>query len=367
MRKSGSLPPDVTPGGDLFTLIRDLRVERVYVRHDPVTGLDAVIALHDTRRGPALGGVRFRSYTNGNAAIADALRLARAMSYKAALAGIPYGGGKAVMLRPETLPDRAQLFTAMGRFIEELGGRYVAAMDSGTTVDDMEAIARTTDHVTCTRAGGGDPAPYTAFGVRCGIEAAVAERFDGKGIEGLRVVIQGVGHVGHHLARELSQRGVRLWVADVDHDAAERVRNTYGAQIVAPEEIFDIECDVFAPCALGGVIDKAAAVRLKCKVVAGAANNPLTGPEVDAALAARGILYAPDFVINAGGLIAAALGVEGRLMSKIAAIRDTLTAVFHAAHEQRTPPGRAAERMAEETLYGAPIEDPGAHSGAGVA
>lgn len=332
----------------------------VHVRRDEATGLRAIVAVHDTRLGPALGGCRFVSYGREDDALIDALRLARGMTYKAAITGLPHGGGKAVILRPPPGFDRAALFGAFGRFVDALGGRYITAEDSGTSVEDMEIVRRHTRHVTGLRGerGGGDPSPFTALGVRRGIEACVRHALGKSSLAGLHVAIQGVGHVGYHLARELRELGASLTVADVEPARAERVQKELGAAVVSTDAILGLPCDVLAPCALGAVLDARTIPELRTSIVAGAANNQLAEPARDGDdLHRRGILYAPDYAINAGGLVNVAEEHRGydaeRSRARVMRIHDTILEIAARSKASGTPTWRVADAMAEERLAAA--------------
>lgn len=334
----------------------------LHVRRERESGLAAIVAIHDTRLGPALGGCRFVSYAHEELALVDALRLARGMTYKAAITGLAHGGGKSVILRPAGSFDRTALFRAFGRFVDALGGRYVTAEDSGTSVEDMIVVRSETPHVTGlppAEGGGGDPSPLTALGVRRGIEACVRHVL-GRDLDGIRVAIQGVGHVGQHLARELHALGARLVVADVEPARARRVSEELGAAVVSSEAIFDQDVDVFSPCALGAILDDATIPRLRARIVAGAANNQLAAPRHGDMLAARGIVYAPDYAINAGGLVNVAAEYAGRAngrgydgaaaREKVLAIHDTIREILERSKATGMPTHVVADRMAEERL-----------------
>src|SRR6187549_243817 len=263
---------------DLFGHLQTYDYGEVHFRLDKATGLRSIIAIHDTRLGPALGGCRFIEYDNDEAAYIDALRLARGMTYKAALAGLAHGGGKSVIIRPKSRFDRVALFRSFGRFIEDLRGHYITAEDSGTGLEDMEIVRTQTKHVTGidpTHGGSGDPSPFTALGVRRGIEACVKFRLGRDTLEGVHVAVQGVGHVGYHLCRELHAQGAKLTVADIAPLKAERAQREFGAAIAPLDAICAVECDVFAPCALGSALNPETVPRLRCRIVAGAANNQL--------------------------------------------------------------------------------------------
>lgn len=333
--------------------------EQVAFRRDPASGLTAIIAVHDTRRGPALGGCRLWAYADEEAALTDVLRLSRGMSYKSALADLALGGGKAVILAAPDLANREALFLAMGRFVDSLGGRYISAEDVGVSVEDVETMARVTPYVVGTRAGGtGDPSPATAYGVLMGIRAAVAERLGQESLAGLRVAVQGLGHVGLHLCRMLHEAGATLVVSDLNAAAVARATCQFGAEAVAPAAIFDADCDVFAPCALGAVLDDTTIPRLKAKVVAGSANNQLAEARHGAMLMRRGILYAPDYAINAGGVIAVSHDGpgfdKGLVTRQVARIYDTLREIFRRAAAEGVPTSVAADRVAEERLRAGP-------------
>ena len=346
---------------DLFERMADKAYESVHFFHDAGTGLRAVVALHDTTFGAGLGGTRALStYAAEAQAVDDVLRLARGMTYKAALAGLPHGGGKAVIMLPKGPFDRAALFTAFGRAVESLGGRYVTTEDSGTSPEDMEHVRKGTRHVVGlprSRGGSGDPSPFTAFGVLRGIQA-VAKFHLGRGdLQGTRVAIMGVGHVGYHLARLLVEQGARLWVADVNENAVRRAQDELGVRAVSPRELPALDVDVYAPCALGGAIDDETLPLLRCKAVAGAANNQLREERHGVELARRGIAYAPDYAINAGGLINVAQEVAGydeaRSRDKCAKIYDTIYAILERARVEGTRPELVADRIVEERLAAA--------------
>ncbi len=339
---------------DVFGQAEAFGLADIHFKADPATGLRAIVAIHSTLLGPAVGGCRCVPYDSLSSAALDAMRLARAMTYKAAISDLPCGGGKAVLPRPDRIPDRAAFFEAFGTFVEQLGGRYIAAVDSGTTVEDMDTVARRTAHVGCTSTdtgGSGDPSPWTALGVRRGIEAAVGIAQAREDLDGLHVLIQGVGHVGYRLAGELHERGARLTVSDIDSAAARRCVDEFGADVVVPERVYEVDCDVFAPCALGGVINRRTLRRLQARVVAGAANNPLAGDSTAEDLHRRGILYAPDYVINAGGLVQLVLRDPNRVRAHVLAIHDRLVAIFEESRRTGVPPGHVADAMAERRLY----------------
>ncbi len=342
---------------DLFGHLRAYDYGEVHFKFDKATGLKAIVAIHDTRLGPALGGCRFLPYDTDEAALVDALRLARGMTYKAALAGLAHGGGKSVLIRPARHFDRVALFRAFGKFVEDLSGHYITAEDSGTGLEDMEVIRTVTKHVTgvdVANGGSGDPSPFTALGVRRGIEACVKFKLGKTSLEGVHVAVQGVGHVGYHLCKELHAAGAKLSVADVDPLKAERAHREFGAQVLPLEQIFQVPCDVISPCALGSALNDKTIPHLKATIVAGAANNQLAEPRHGDDLHARGILYAPDYAINAGGLINVAEEVTGYdakvSRDKTMKIYDTIWDIAERSAKLHSPTYRVADTMGEEKL-----------------
>lgn len=340
----------------MFSMMQAARLEALHLAEDPASGLKAVIAIHNTRFGPALGGCRYLAYADEQSAIADAIRLAQGMSYKAALAGIDHGGGKAVIIRPAHVPSRAALFEAFGCFIETLNGRYISAVDSGTSSADMDCIAQHTSHVTSTTQEG-DPSPHTALGVFAGIRATAQARLGSDDLEGLRVAVQGLGNVGFALAEALHAAGAELLVSDLDAGRVQLAVEQLGAHPVASDALLGTPCDILAPCGLGGVLNAQTVAHLRCAAVAGAANNQLASPEVADQLEARGILYAPDYVLNAGGLIYVALRHRGEALTAITAhlaqISRRLTEIYAHAQAEKRSPARVADYLAERLLYGA--------------
>jgi leucine dehydrogenase len=338
----------------MFSIMQAAGLEALHLAQDPSTGLQAIIAIHNTHLGPALGGCRYLAYGDTQSAVVDAARLAKGMSYKAALAGLPFGGGKAVLLRPAHVPNRSALFEAFGRFIQTLNGRYITAVDSGTSAADMDCIAQQTQHVTSTTAAG-DPSPHTAMGVFAGIRASAMARLGSDDLHGLRIAVQGLGHVGYALAEQLAAAGAELLVSELDPGRLQLAVEQLGAQPVSTEVLCGTPCDIFVPCGLGGVLTPQTAAGLHCAVVAGAANNQLASPEVAELLEARGILYAPDYVINSGGLIYVALQHQGASLAQItthlAQIATRLTEVYARAQAENRSPARVADQLAECLLY----------------
>ncbi|GEK46009.1 Glu/Leu/Phe/Val family dehydrogenase [Bisbaumannia pacifica] len=330
--------------------------EQVVYGCDEASGLKAIIAIHNTHLGPALGGLRVFPYASDGEALSDVLRLSRGMSYKSALAGLPLGGGKAVIIADPRRDKTPALMRAMGRLVERLGGRYITAEDSGTGEADMQWIAEETTYVTGLRRSedeSGDPSPFTARGVFHGLQAAVRHRLGRDDLDGVRVAIQGVGSVGAHLARQLKAAGAELVISDIDATAVAHLAEELGAATLPPEAILDADVDVFAPCALGGAIDEAACRRLKAKVVAGAANNQLATPAAGEALHRRGILYAPDYVTNAGGVIEVAWQRRSdydrqAVIAQVERIGTTLATIFERASREGERPEQVADRLAEE-------------------
>ena len=342
---------------DLFGHLKAYDYGEVHFKHDKATGLKAIVAIHDSRLGPALGGCRFLPYDTDEEALVDALRLARGMTYKAALAGLAHGGGKSVLIRPKQHFDRVALFRAFGKFVDDLGGHYITAEDSGTGLEDMEVVRTVTRSVTgvdVANGGSGDPSPFTALGVRRGIEACVKLKLGRDSLEGVHVAVQGVGHVGYHLCKELHSQGAKMSVADVDPLKAERATREFGASVVPLDKIFEIECDVIAPCALGSALNDTTIPRLKAKIVAGAANNQLAMPRHGDDLFARGILYAPDYAINAGGLVNVAQEVLGydaaKSRAKTMEIFDTIFEIADRSRKTNAPTYRIADMLVEEKL-----------------
>jgi len=340
----------------LFRYAELLNYGDVHFKFDPATGLRAIIAIHHLKRGPAIGGCRLVTYANADDALEDALRLGYMMSYKAAINHLSHGGAKSVILKPKKIKDREALFSSFGRFVNELGGRYITAVDSGTHPADMDIIARYTSFVTCTTLSGnsGDPSPETAFGVRRGIEAAVKFKLGRDSLEGVHVAIQGAGSVGYHLAKELKQLGARITQCDINSAHLERCVNDFQVDVCASDAIYDVAADVFAPCALGAILNLETIRRLQVSIVAGSANNQLAHHQYGAALFERDILYVPDFVINAGGLIHVAViydhADQKKAHEQISDIYDTAMAIFEKSKQENRATNEVADQMAEERL-----------------
>ena len=328
--------------------------ERVHMVRDRESGLAAIIAIHDTTLGPAGGGVRFHPYADPDAAIGDALRLSRAMTWKMALADLPFGGGKSVIIGDPANDKSEALLEAYGRAVEELAGRYICGPDLGTTPADMAVVGRVTRHVAGGSGAASDTAPETGRGLYQAMRAAVRRRLGRTDLRGLRVAVQGAGNVGRHLCSHLAEAGARIFIADVDAGAVARAVAAFGAEPVAPERILETEADVLAPCALGGVINDDTVDRIKAPVVCGGANNQLADPRHGRALHRRGILFVPDYVANAGGAISATRVLLGRdeaeVSRRVEAIYDTCMRVFDLAERDSVPPDEAALRRAREIV-----------------
>ncbi len=333
--------------------------EQVVFCHDEDTALRALIAVHNTNLGPALGGIRMWPYTSEGEALRDVLRLSRGMTYKSALAGLQLGGGKSVIIGNPRTEKTPELIRAMGKAIDRLAGRYIGAEDSGTTVSDLKTMSEVTTSVAgivdkegAAGKRSGDPSPATAYGVFVGIRATVKYRLGRDDLGGLTVAIQGVGNVGYRLGEYLKEAGAKLWITDIYDDQLERASKELAAQVVAPDDIFALDVDVFAPCAMGSVINDSSLSQLRAKVIAGAANNQLAENRHGIELMRRGILYAPDYVINAGGIIDIAYERSGhertKVLRHIERIGDTLSEIFERAKREELPTNQIADQMAEE-------------------
>ncbi|HEY7403012.1 MAG TPA: Glu/Leu/Phe/Val dehydrogenase [Candidatus Angelobacter sp.] len=336
--------------------IREVRVpgyERVVWGTEEAAGYQGIVVVHSTALGPAVGGTRYWSYKNEDEAMIDGLRLARGMTYKNALAGLPFGGGKSIVLRAGDAADREQLFRAHGRLVNSFGGKYITAEDVGTSPSDMEYILKETSYVGGLQGRSGDPSPHTARGVFRAMQAAARHRWGSDDLSGKTVALQGCGHVGYFLAGELARAGAKLIVSDVDNVKVKRVVDEHHATAVTADEIYSVAADVFAPCALGGVVNDETIPRLKAGLIVGGANNQLLEPRHGDLLEQRGILYAPDYAANAGGVINGCcremLGWDvPRTLAKTDAIYDTLLKIFAMAERERIPTYQAADRLAEE-------------------
>ena len=340
--------------------------ERVLFCRDATTGLSAIIAIHSTALGPAAGGCRLWSYPDDSAALHDVLRLSRGMSYKNAMAGLRFGGGKAVIIRTADFEGSAALYERFGEFVDTLGGDYITAEDVGMSVEIMQMIARKTRYVSGLPShsgrAGGDPSPKTAWGVFCGIQAAVKARLGSDDLEGLTVAVQGVGNVGYHLCRFLHDAGVSLLASDIDEKRVQRVRDEFGARPVPLDEILFQDVDIISPCALGAVLDESTIPGIHARIVAGGANNQLRSDADGQRLADAGILYAPDYVINGGGIINVACEYYGDVdddgvWEQVAAIGPRLAGIFEVAGKSGEPTNVIADRMARKIIADAGSAD----------
>jgi leucine dehydrogenase len=338
----------------IFDTIAGMGHEQLAMCHDPAAGYRGIIAVHSTVLGPALGGTRFWKYASDDEAIVDALRLARGMTYKNAVAGLNLGGGKSVIIGDNKTTDRELIFRAHGRFVESLGGRYITAEDVGTSTADMDYVHMETKNVTGLAGRSGDPSPVTAHGVFRAIQASAKERWGSDDVAGKTVAVQGCGHVGYFLAKELHEAGAKLVVTDIDAERVKRVVKEFGARAVKPEEIYGVKADIFAPCALGAIINDKTLPELKVEIVAGAANNVLHEERHGDALEQKKILYAPDYVANAGGVINVYSELAGwtsaRALRKADEIYDTVLKVFSISKADRVPTHVAADRLAEQRI-----------------
>lgn len=339
---------------EIFELIERHEHEQVLFCYEPAAGYRGIIAIHNTTLGPALGGTRLWQYRSDQEAVVDVLRLARGMTYKAAVAGLNLGGGKAVIIGDPKVKRREMLFRAHGRFVESLKGRYITAEDVGTSVEDMDYVHMETEYVTGLAGRSGDPSPVTAYGVYRGIKAAAKHKLGTDDLNGVTVAVQGVGHVGYYLCEDLAAEGARLIVTDIDDERVQRAVRDFDAQAVAHDDIYGVDARIFAPCALGAVVNDETLEVFKFDVIAGAANNQLAEERHGKELADRGILYAPDYVLNAGGLINVYGELNGwtpeRSKRKAGEIYDTLEQLFELAREEGLPTSAAADRLAERRI-----------------
>ena len=340
---------------EIFDLMSERRHEQLVFWNDQDLGYRGIIAIHDTTLGPAVGGTRYMEYANDRAAVIDALRLSRGMTYKAAITGLNLGGGKSVIWGDNRVADREMIFRAHGRLVDSLHGRYITAEDVGTSPDDMEYVSMETEYVVGRLGRSGDPSPVTAYGVYRGIKACAVIKYGDDSLVDRHVAVQGLGHVGYYLCEDLAQEGARLTVTDIDQERVARVAEDFGAEVVAPDDIYAVDADIFAPCALGAVVNDDTIDVLQVDIVAGAANNQLARGAIHGpALHERDILYAPDYVINAGGLI----NVYGELNDwtadrskwKAGEIYGTLLRIFELAKADGIPPREAANRVAEARI-----------------
>jgi leucine dehydrogenase len=338
----------------LFDTLAEMGHEEIVMCSDPSVGYKGILAVHSTKLGPALGGTRYWQYASDEEAITDALRLSRGMTYKNAVAGLHLGGGKSIIIGDNKTKDREKIFRAHGRFVESLGGRYITAEDVGTSTKDMSYVQMETKHVAGLAGKSGDPSPVTAHGVFRAVQASANRKWGSDSLEGKTVAIQGCGSVGSYLAGELHEAGAKLIVSDIDAAKAEKVSKATGAKIVKGNAIFSAAADIFSPCALGGIINDKTIPKLKVEIVAGGANNQLLEERHGDELEKRKILYAPDYVANAGGVINVYGEVAGwdaqRALDKADDIYDTILKVFDIAEAKHIPTYEAADRLAELRL-----------------
>ena len=338
----------------LFDTVAEMGHEQLVLCQDSASGYRGIVAIHSTVLGPALGGTRFWSYATDEEAIVDALRLARGMTYKNAVAGLNLGGGKSVIIGDNKTAFREMIFRAHGRFVESLGGRYITAEDVGTSTADMDYVHMETDYVSGLAGRSGDPSPVTAHGVFRAIQASAKERWGTDDLSTRTVSLQGCGHVGYYLSKELHEAGAKLVVTDIDAERVKRVINEFGARGVGADEIYGTTADIFAPCALGAIVNDKTIPLLKVEIVAGAANNQLLEERHGDELERRNILYAPDYVANAGGVINVYSELAGwtsaRSFRKADEIYETVRKVFEIAKEEKVPTYLAADRLAEQRI-----------------
>ncbi|MGM0805359.1 MAG: branched-chain amino acid dehydrogenase [Bacillota bacterium] len=342
---------------EIFKYMETYDYEQMVICQDKQSGLKAIICIHDTTLGPALGGTRMWTYETEDAAIEDALRLAKGMTYKNAAAGLNLGGGKTVIIGDPKKDKNEEMFRAFGRYIQGLNGRYITAEDVGTTVEDMDLIYQETQFVTGVSpafGSSGNPSPVTAYGVYRGMKAAAMEAFGTDSLEGKVIAVQGVGHVAYTLCKHLHEEGASLIVTDINKEAVQRAVRDFGAKAVEIDEIYSVDCDIFAPCALGAIINDDTIPQIKAKVIAGAANNQLKETRHGDAIHEMGIVYAPDYVINAGGVINVADELNGynrdRAMKKVETIYDNIASVIEISKRDNIPTYLAADRLAEERI-----------------
>ncbi len=342
---------------EIFKYLEQYDYEQIVFCQDRQSGLKAIIAIHDTTLGPALGGTRMWTYASEESAIEDALRLAKGMTYKNAAAGLNLGGGKTVIIGDPRKDKNEEMFRAFGRYIQGLNGRYITAEDVGTTVADMDLIHEETDYVTGISpafGSSGNPSPVTAYGVYLGMKAAAKEAFGSDSLEGKTVAIQGVGNVAYTLCRYLHKEGAQLIVTDINKEAVNRAVEEFGARAVNPDEIYGVECDIYAPCALGATINDETIPQLKARVIAGSANNQLKDTRHGDIIHEMGIVYAPDYVINAGGVINVADELYGynqeRAMKRVETIYNSIEKIIEISKRDSIPTYVAADRMAEERI-----------------
>ena len=338
----------------IFNYCKDLPYEQITFFFDPATKMKAIVAIHDTTLGPALGGTRMWSYRSEDEALLDVLRLARGMTYKAAACGLDLGGGKAVLIGDCSRDKNERMLKAYGRSLNYLNGRYITAEDVGTNQHDMDIIHQVTNCVVGTSTGSGDPSPFTAYGVYKGIKAAVSYLNGSDTMKGLVIAVQGLGNVGYNLCQYLHDDGANLLVSDICMSQVKRAVSAFNAVAIEPDDIFNVKCNIYSPCALGAVVNDNTIGRLKCEIIAGAANNVLECEKHGDYLHQQGIWYIPDYIINAGGLINVASEVSGydrqKVFTKVEGIHDTVMKIMRMSKEKKIPPYRAADLYALERI-----------------
>jgi leucine dehydrogenase len=341
----------------LFETLADTGHEQVVYCHSKDAGLKAIIAIHNSVLGPSLGGLRMWPYKNESEALNDVLRLSRGMTYKNAVAGLNLGGGKAVIIGDPAKDKSEALFRAFGRFVNSLNGRYITAEDVGIDVNDMEWVFRETEFVTGVHqvhGGSGDPSPFTAFGTLQGLMAALNHKFGNEDVGKYTYAVQGAGHVGLEFIKLLREQNAKVFVTDINKSLVQRAVDEYGCTAVGVDEIYDVDADVYSPCALGGTVNEQTLPRLKCKIICGAANNQLANDAIGAEVEKRGILYAPDYAVNAGGVMNVSLEIDGynreRAMRMMRTIYYNVGRIFEIAKRDGIPTFKAADRMAEERI-----------------
>jgi leucine dehydrogenase len=341
---------------ELFATLKDMGHEQVVFFNHEESGLKAIVAIHSTVLGPALGGLRMWPYKSEDEAVTDVLRLSRGMTYKAAVSGLNLGGGKSVIIGDPKKDKSESFFRAFGRFIDSLGGRYITAEDVNTTVNDMEYIFQETDSVVGVPevfGGSGDPSPFTAYGTIRGIEACLNRKYGHTDLSKVSYAVQGAGHVGIHIIKTLRDAGAKVFVCDISDDKLEQAREM-GCEIVGLDDIYEVDAEVYVPCALGATVNEKTMPNFKFEIVAGSANNQLADNECGTELEKRGILYAPDYAINAGGLMNVAIELEGynreRAERRVSTIYDIIENIFRIADRDGIPSWQAADRLAEERI-----------------
>lgn len=343
----------------VFDLVQQMGHEQVVFCHDPHSGLNAIIAIHNTTLGPALGGTRLWNYSSHQDAVVDALRLSRGMTYKAAISGLNLGGGKAVIVGDAATVKSEGLWRRYGKFVNSLNGKYITAEDVNTSARDMEYISLETEHVTGVpeyMGGSGDPSPFTAYGVFIGMKASAKKLWGNDSLSGKKVLVQGVGHVGQYLVGHLIEEGAKVYISDINEaKIKETVDKFRSVEVVAGDKIFDLEMDVYAPCALGATVNTESIAKMKCPIIAGAANNQLADENVHGPmLVQKGIIYAPDFLINAGGLINVGAELDGynreRVMGNVEKIYDRTLEIYKLSETENIHAQAAAMKLAEKRL-----------------